>query len=123
MKNNYVEKLLKNDSREIYKLTFISQVAIDMIIDGINLKKEGKLEEAKYSFAFAWVFHSLQEYEKGMVLSDRLLRNLDVNKYRLNELHEYGRGIVEYCMNMVSSVDRALGKKDIFGFNAPFELE
>ncbi|MBI2629074.1 hypothetical protein HYW74_03250 [Candidatus Pacearchaeota archaeon] len=48
------------------KLIAASSIALDMVTEGINARREGEIEKAREYFAIIWGFHSFQEYTPGM---------------------------------------------------------
>ena len=122
MGNDYIKDLMRRDPDEENRLAFISGFALDCLMDGINARRQGNYDEAKQYFATAWAFNQIQEYQDGMGMCDRFLRELDIGEYEIEELHNIGRDIAEFGINLLSAVEKTFGKKATFEFKPPFEF-
>lgn len=104
------------------ELIFISSMALENLIFGIEESEKGNKVDAKKYIALSWAFNSYQEFVLGMSMCDKLLNNLGSDLDEINSLHEYGREMVNYCFNIVNTVNTHFGKNEISSFKAPFEF-
>ncbi len=122
MNQDYISKIMSRSNEEIQRLNIISGMALDMLIYGINAKKNGEYDNAREYFSISWAFHSKQEYLEGMEICNKLLINLGVNEDELPKYHDFGTEFVNFSMNLVNLVDKKLNKPQTFDFKVPFKL-
>ncbi|MBS3066824.1 hypothetical protein J4205_03285 [Candidatus Pacearchaeota archaeon] len=113
---------MKRNPDEEYRLAFISGLAVDCLIDGINARRQGDYDVAKKYFAAAWASNCKQEYKEGMEICDRLLRSLDLGEFELMKLHEFGTSRVDYSISLLTCVKNKFSKKRTFNFTPSFEF-
>lgn len=111
MKKDYIKELMGRDHDTENRLAIISGIALDYLMDGINAGREGNYDRAKEYFAFAWAFNKMQEYQEGMKMCDKLLRNLDIGEFEIEELHNTGINLAEFSISLLTSVENIFGKK------------
>ena len=120
MDQNYISKIMSRTNEEIQRLNILSGMALDMLIYGIDAKKNEENDKAKKYFSISWAFNSKQEYISGMDICNKLLINLGVCEDELSKYHDFGNRMVNYSMNLVNLVDKELNKPQTFDFKAPF---
>ena len=88
--------------------TIISELALKFLLDGVEAKREGDLENARVYFSFARAFNHLQEYDAGIRLCEELMLKSGVNECDLPFWREYGSSKINYALGIVTQINSTL---------------
>ena len=108
---------MRRDPDEENRLAFISGFALDCLMDGINARRQGNYDEAKQYFATAWAFNQIQEYQDGMGMCDRFLRELDIGNMKLKNCIILGEILLNLALIYFLLLKKLLEKKQLLSLN------